>query len=55
MNQRKARKKEPVPDVGPETGTVNHFSNVVMKGEADKLGSKSTGKGGFRRNTDHYR
>ncbi|GAB6264504.1 hypothetical protein [Photobacterium sp. R1] len=40
MTQRKTRSKI----AEPETGTINHFANVVKQGKADKLGSKSTGK-----------
>lgn len=42
MNQRKTAKKEP--ELVPETTTVNHFSNILKSGEANKLGTKSTGK-----------
>ncbi len=44
MTQRKTRNKKAEPETGPETGTTNHFTNVVKQGEADKLGSKSVGK-----------
>jgi hypothetical protein len=44
MTQRKTRNKKADLETGPETGTINHFANVVKQGEADKLGSKSVGK-----------
>jgi hypothetical protein len=55
MNQRKNSEKETVVedaqvvnvdtnDVEVIEDTVNHFANIVLTGEADKLGAKSKGK-----------